>query len=90
ERLVFVPPPDAEARADILRAAGRDVPLAEDVDLAELATDLDGYSAADCAALLRESALTAMRRDIDAAEVTAEDVARARRAVRPSLDPVQV
>ncbi len=90
ERLVFVPPPDAEARADILRAAGRDVPLAEDVDLAQLAADLDGYSAADCAALLRESALTAMRRDIDAAEVTTDDVARARRAVKPSLDPVQV
>ena len=90
ERLVFVPPPDAEARADILRAAGRNVPLAEDVDLARVAEELDGYSAADCAALLRESALTAMRRDIDAAEVTAEDVARARDAVKPSLDPDQV
>ncbi|MCT1514920.1 AAA family ATPase [Dietzia cercidiphylli] len=90
ERLVFVPPPDAEARADILRAAGRSVPLAHDVDLTALATDLDGYSAADCAALLRESALTAMRRDIDAAEVTADDVARARRVVPPSLDPDQV
>ncbi|GAA1716659.1 AAA family ATPase [Dietzia cercidiphylli] len=90
ERLVFVPPPDAEARADILRAAGRSVPLAHDVDLSALAADLDGYSAADCAALLRESALTAMRRDIDAAEVTADDVARARRVVPPSLDPDQV
>ncbi|MET3861516.1 transitional endoplasmic reticulum ATPase [Dietzia sp. 2505] len=90
ERLVFVPPPDAEARADILRAAGRSVPLAHDVDLTALAADLDGYSAADCAALLRESALTAMRRDIDAAEVTADDVARARRVVPPSLDPDQV
>ena len=90
ERLVFVPPPDAEARADILRAAGRDVPLADDVDLDGLAAELDGYSAADCAALLRESALTAMRRDIDAAEVTADDVARARREVVPSLDPNQV
>ena len=90
ERLVFVPPPDAEARADILRAAGRDVPLADDVDLDGLAAGLDGYSAADCAALLRESALTAMRRDIDAAEVTADDVARARREVVPSLDPNQV
>lgn len=89
-KLVFVPPPDAEARADILRAAGRNVPLADDVDLAELAEGLDGYSAADCAALLRESALTAMRRDIDAAEVTADDVARARKAVRASLDPDQV
>ncbi|MFL0577826.1 AAA family ATPase [Dietzia sp. 179-F 9C3 NHS] len=90
EKLVFVPPPDAEARADILRASGRNVPLADDVDLDALGADLDGYSAADCAALLRESALTAMRRDIDAAEVTADDVARARETVRPSLDPAQV
>ncbi|MET8650015.1 AAA family ATPase [Nocardia aurea] len=90
ERLVFVPPPDAEARREILRTAGRSVPLADDVDLAALATDLDGYSAADCAALLREAALSAMRRDVDAADVTSADVAAARAAVRPSLDPDQV
>ncbi|MCA2205564.1 AAA family ATPase [Nocardia rosealba] len=90
ERLVFVPPPDAAARLDILRTAGRSVPLADDVDLAALADDLDGYSAADCAALLREAALTALRRDMAAADVTAEDVATARRTVRPSLDPAQV
>ncbi|MGB3303630.1 AAA family ATPase [Gordonia sp. (in: high G+C Gram-positive bacteria)] len=89
ERLVFVPPPDAEARADILRAASRNVPLA-DIDLAALAAELDGYSAADCSALLREAALAAMRRDIDAVTVTADDVATARESVRPSLDPVQV
>ncbi len=90
ERLVFVPPPDAEARVAILRTAGRAVPLAADVDLAALAKELDGYSAADCAALLREAALTAMRRDIDAADVTAADIGTARTAVRPSLDPDQV
>ena len=90
ERLVFVPPPDADARREILRTAGRSVPLADDVDLAALATDLDGYSAADCAALLREAALSAMRRDVDAADVTSADVAAARAAVRPSLDPDQV
>ncbi len=90
EKLVFVPPPDAEARLAILRTAGRSVPLAHDVDLAELAEDLDGYSAADCAALLREAALTAMRRDVDAADVTAADVTAARATVRPSLDAAQV
>jgi transitional endoplasmic reticulum ATPase len=31
-----------------------------------------------------------MRRDVDAAAVSAQDVAAARAAVRPSLDPVQV
>ncbi len=78
EKLVFVEPPDAEARREILRTAGKSIPLAEDVDLDTLAGELDGYSAADCVALLRESALTAMRRSIDAADVTSADVAAAR------------
>ena len=66
------------------------MPLSDEVDLRSLAADLDGYSAADCVALLRESALTAMRRSIDAADVTAADVATARDNVRPSLDAEQV
>ena len=90
ERLVYVPPPDAEARAEILRAASRTVPLAPDVDLAKLAADLDGFSAADCTALIREAALAAMRESLDAAEVTGAHVATARERVRPSLDLAQV
>ncbi|MFC7549734.1 AAA family ATPase [Plantactinospora sp. GCM10030261] len=90
ERLVYVPPPDAMARTEILRAAARPVPLAEDVDLTALAADLDGFSAADCAALVRESALAAMRESLAASTVTAAHVATARRRVRPSLDPAQV
>jgi SpoVK/Ycf46/Vps4 family AAA+-type ATPase len=90
EKLVFVEPPDAEARHEILRTAGKSIPLSDDVDLDKLADELEGYSAADCVALLREAALTAMRRSIDTANVTAADVAKARESVRPSLDPVQV
>jgi transitional endoplasmic reticulum ATPase len=90
ERLVFVEAPDADARYEILKTAAKSVPLSKDVDLKAVAIDLDGYSAADCVALLRESALTAMRRSIDAADVTAEDVAIARQTVRPSLDPAQI
>ena len=62
EKLVFVEPPDADARREILRTAGKSIPLSADVDLDALAGELDGYSAADCVALLREAALTAMRR----------------------------
>lgn len=90
ERLVFVEPPDADARREILRTAGKSIPLSSDVDLDAVAAGLDGYSAADCVALLREAALTAMRRSIDAADVTAADLAAAREKVRPSLDPLQV
>ncbi len=90
ERLVFVEPPDADARYQILKTAAKSVPLSKEVDLKDLAAQLEGYSAADCVALLREAALTAMRRSIDAADVTAADLGSARENVRPSLDPEQV
>jgi len=90
ERLVYVPPPDAAARTDILQVAGRNTPLAADVDLVRLGAELEGYSAADCTAVLREAALGAMRESLDATEVSAAHIAAARAAVPPSLDPVQL
>ncbi|WP_422772090.1 AAA family ATPase [Plantactinospora sp. WMMC1484] len=90
ERLVYVPPPDTAARAAILKAAARNVPLAPEVELAALAGELTGFSAADCAALVREAALAAMRESLEASTVHAGHVAAARERVRPSLDPAQV
>ena len=90
ERLVYVPPPDAGARHAILKSAAKSVPLSPDVDLEDLAADLEMFSAADCAALIREAALTAMRESVDAAEVTADHMAAAREKVTGSLDPDQL
>jgi transitional endoplasmic reticulum ATPase len=90
ERLVYVPPPDAEARTAILGAAVKHVPLDPAVDLAVLGARTEGFSAADCAALVREAALTAMRESKDAATVSAAHMEAALKTVRPSLDPVQV
>jgi transitional endoplasmic reticulum ATPase len=90
ERLIYVPPPEADARLAILRAAARNTPFAAGVDLAELGAQTEGFSAADCAALIREAGLAALRRALDAPEVTAADLAAARTAVRPSLRPDQV
>jgi transitional endoplasmic reticulum ATPase len=90
ERLVYVPPPDAEARAAILKATARAVPLSPDVDLDALGAELDGFSAADCAALIREAALAAMRESMESASVSSAHVKAARERLRPSLDPAQV
>ncbi|SDP01343.1 transitional endoplasmic reticulum ATPase [Actinopolyspora xinjiangensis] len=90
ERSVGVPPPDAAARAEILRSAGRNTPFAADVDLADLAESLEGYSAADCASLIREAALTALRETLHAAEVSAAHLESARRRVSPSLSREQI
>jgi transitional endoplasmic reticulum ATPase len=90
ERLVFVPPPDAAARGQILKAAAKSVPLDPAVDLVALGERTEGFSAADCAALVREAALGAMRESMSATAVTTAHVEKALQTVRPSLDPAQV
>lgn len=79
ERQVEVPLPDGAARAEILRAVAASTPLAGDVDLDELAGTLRGYSAADCAGLVREAALIALRESLTATEVTRTHLESARK-----------
>jgi transitional endoplasmic reticulum ATPase len=90
EKLVYVPPPDAVARTAILATAVKHVPLDPTVDLVSLGLRTEGFSAADCAALVREAALTAMRESMAAATITSAHVEAALATVRPSLDPAQV
>jgi transitional endoplasmic reticulum ATPase len=42
DRLLLVPPPDAAARQEILKVHTRDTPLADDVDLSDLAARTPG------------------------------------------------
>jgi transitional endoplasmic reticulum ATPase len=90
ERLIFVPPPDAAARAQILKASAKSVPLDPAVDLAAFGDMTEGFSSADCAALIREAALGAMRESMSAKTVTAAHLEAALAKVKPSLDPAQV
>jgi transitional endoplasmic reticulum ATPase len=90
ERLIFVPPPDAAARKEIFAAAAAHTPLGDDVDLDALSAQTDGFSGADCAAIVRQAALGAMRRSMDAPCVTAEDLRSVLAVVHPSLDPAEV
>ena len=61
EEHVPVPEPDERGRLEILRVHTREKPLAPDVDLASIAADLDGYTGADVAALVRRAAMAAIR-----------------------------
>jgi proteasome regulatory subunit len=61
DRLIEVPHPDAEGRAKILDIHTRDMRLAEDVDTAAIASDLEGYSGADIASLATEAGMFAIR-----------------------------
>src|SRR5690606_12666762 len=68
--------PDVTARRAMLDIT--DVPFADDVDLDELAEMTEGLSFADLEGMLREAALTALRRDTSAREVTLTDLMQAR------------
>ena len=54
DRIIYVPPPDVEARLQILRVHTRSSPLAEDVDLEEFALKTELFSGADLENLCRE------------------------------------
>jgi transitional endoplasmic reticulum ATPase len=88
--MIYVPPPDADARAAILHAAVRRMPIEDGVDLDSIARSSDGFSAADLQALAREAAMSAMRENIASPSVTAAHFAAARGVVRPSLQPAQI
>jgi cell division protease FtsH len=61
DRQVVVPRPDVRGREEILRVHSRRIPLAADVDLKVLARGTPGFSGADLANLVNESALLAAR-----------------------------
>jgi cell division protease FtsH len=63
DRRVMVQPPDRVGRAAILKIHTRDVPLAEDVDLNNLASQTPGLVGAELRNLVNEAALLAARRD---------------------------
>ena len=62
DRQVYVGLPDIKGREEILRVHARNKPLAEDVDLAQIARGTAGFTGADLENLLNEAALLSGRR----------------------------
>jgi len=87
DRLIYVPEPDEEARKQIFKIYTKDMPLAKDVNLDELAKITNSYSGADINGMCREAALTALRRDVNSKEVTLADFKTAIEKVGPSVTP---
>ncbi len=63
DRQVYVGLPDIKGREEILKIHTKNKPLAEDVDIKEVARGTSGFSGADLENLANEAALLAARRD---------------------------
>ena len=70
DRQVVVPRPDVKGREEILRVHVRRIPLAPNVELKVLARGTPGFSGADLANLVNESALLAARQNKKLVEMT--------------------
>ena len=76
DRLIEVPEPDAEGRERILEIHSAEMNVADEVDVAAVARELDGYSGADIASLATEAGMFAIRDG--RTEVLQEDFEQAR------------
>ncbi|MFF5441900.1 ATP-dependent zinc metalloprotease FtsH [Streptomyces achromogenes] len=75
DRVVQVSPPDRGGREAILRIHTRDIPLADDVDLPQVARTTPGMTGAELANLANEAALLAVKRG--QRQVTRSDLSEA-------------
>lgn len=87
DRLIYVPEPDEKSRVQIFKLYTKDMPLAKNVDTASLAALAKNHSGADISALCREAGMFALKKDINAKEVTLSDFEEARKRVGPSVTP---
>ncbi|MGQ4915082.1 MAG: CDC48 family AAA ATPase [Candidatus Asgardarchaeia archaeon] len=87
DRLIYVPPPDKEARLEILTIYTSKMPLSDDVDLVELAQETEGFAGSDLEALCREAAMNALRENPNVEVVERRHFMEALKVVHPSITP---
>ncbi|KAI4809768.1 hypothetical protein KUCAC02_018633 [Chaenocephalus aceratus] len=63
DQIIYVPPPDHQARLCILRVCTQSMPVCADVCLEELAAKTELYSGADLENLCKEAALLALQEE---------------------------
>ncbi len=85
DRLLLIPAPDLEARIEIFKIHTRNMPLAEDVSIEELARETENFSGADIEAFCREAAMTALRENRNAKKVTKKHFEKAMESIHASL-----
>jgi len=74
DREIEIGVPDKEGRKEILEIHTRKMPLAEDVDLEELAELTNGFVGADLEALCKEAAMHALRRVLPEIDIESEEI----------------
>jgi transitional endoplasmic reticulum ATPase len=86
DRILFVPPPDASARASILRVHCKEMPTA-DLDYAQIAKKTDQFSGADLKAIVDQAVEAKLREALKAGSpkpLTTSDLVSAAARLKPT------
>ncbi len=86
DKMIYIPPPDTDSRLKILQVHTKNMPLAKDVNLKEIAQKTEGYVGADLENLCREAGMMAYRKNPEATEVNQQNFLDALKSIRPSVD----
>jgi len=87
DEVVLVPPPDENARKEILKVHTGHMSLDEDVKLKELAKKTEGYSGADIEVLCRKAGMIALHEDMNIQKVSYRHFKEALKKINPSTTP---
>ncbi|MGH9339470.1 MAG: CDC48 family AAA ATPase [Acidobacteriota bacterium] len=87
DELVYVPVPEREGRFRILSIHTSGMPLADDVDLEEIAGRTNGYTGADLEDLVRRAGLLALREDLETERIPMRLFETALKETRASVTP---
>jgi transitional endoplasmic reticulum ATPase len=85
DRLIYTPEPDEKSRLQIFKIYTKGMPMAKDVNLVQLAAVTKNYTGADIEALCRETAMHALRKDVNATEVAMKNFDEALKRTGPSV-----
>ena len=61
DRILYVSPPDKESRLQIIKIHTKKKPLSQDINIAELADNTEGYTGADIASLSSAAVILSLR-----------------------------
>ncbi|KAJ7758519.1 AAA family ATPase [Mycena maculata] len=87
DRILYVGPPDQKGREEILAIRMKNMTVAPDIDVPEIARMTEGCSGAEISALCQEAALLTMTKDMDASHVPHEAFVAASKALKKQITP---
>ncbi|KAG8965784.1 AAA+-type ATPase [Tulasnella sp. 419] len=90
DRILYVGPPDFDARLDILRIRTSKMSVDPKLDLKELAILTQGCSGAEITSICQDAALATMRENINAEYVTSKNFVNSAKNMRRQITPEMI